>query len=34
MEGFQVTPLWHQGSIRDDGRHEFPFVYQILPIEI
>ncbi|KAG6409599.1 hypothetical protein SASPL_127639 [Salvia splendens] len=20
LEGFQVTPLWHQGSIRDDGR--------------
>ncbi|THG01415.1 hypothetical protein TEA_020193 [Camellia sinensis var. sinensis] len=22
MEGFQVTPLWHQGFIRDDGRYE------------
>ncbi|PWA50501.1 tocopherol cyclase [Artemisia annua] len=20
VEGFQVTPLWHQGSINDDGR--------------
>lgn len=20
VEGFQVTPLWHQGFIRDDGR--------------
>ncbi|TQE02629.1 hypothetical protein C1H46_011785 [Malus baccata] len=20
IQGFQVTPLWHQGSIRDDGR--------------
>ncbi|XVF35457.1 hypothetical protein REPUB_Repub18cG0147800 [Reevesia pubescens] len=20
LEGFQVSPLWHQGSIRDDGR--------------
>lgn len=23
LEGFQVTPLWHQGSIRDDGRNDF-----------
>ncbi|KAH6835831.1 tocopherol cyclase [Perilla frutescens var. hirtella] len=23
LEGFQVTPLWHQGSIRDDGRNNF-----------
>ncbi|KAK4364902.1 hypothetical protein RND71_016260 [Anisodus tanguticus] len=22
-EGFQVTPLWHQGSIRDDGRTDY-----------
>ncbi|KAM1022464.1 hypothetical protein ACFX15_042594 [Malus domestica] len=22
-EGFQVTPLWHQGSIRDDGRSDY-----------
>ncbi|KAM7275212.1 hypothetical protein ACFE04_017078 [Oxalis oulophora] len=22
-EGFQVTPLWHQGFIRDDGRADF-----------
>ncbi|KAL7159342.1 hypothetical protein ABFS83_01G020900 [Erythranthe nasuta] len=22
-EGFQVTPLWHQGSIRDDGRTNY-----------
>lgn len=21
LEGFQVTPLWHQGFIRDDGRY-------------
>lgn len=21
LEGFQVTPIWHQGFIRDDGRH-------------
>jgi hypothetical protein len=20
LEGFQVSPLWHQGFIRDDGR--------------
>lgn len=23
LEGFQVTPLWHQGFIRDDGRWTF-----------
>lgn len=23
LEGFQVTPLWHQGSIRDDGRSDY-----------
>ncbi|KAL7164441.1 hypothetical protein ACSBR2_040370 [Camellia fascicularis] len=23
MEGFQVTPLWHQGFIRDDGRTDY-----------
>ncbi|KAM2544478.1 hypothetical protein FF1_016951 [Malus domestica] len=23
IEGFQVTPLWHQGSIRDDGRSDY-----------
>ncbi|VVA14834.1 PREDICTED: tocopherol cyclase [Prunus dulcis] len=23
MEGFQVTPLWHQGSICDDGRSDY-----------
>ncbi|XP_017255764.1 probable tocopherol cyclase, chloroplastic [Daucus carota subsp. sativus] len=23
LEGFQVTPLWHQGSISDDGRNNF-----------
>ncbi|KAJ3692244.1 hypothetical protein LUZ60_012594 [Juncus effusus] len=22
-EGFQVTPVWHQGSIRDDGRSSY-----------
>lgn len=21
LEGFQVTPFWHQGSISDDGRY-------------
>ncbi|CAH9074244.1 unnamed protein product [Cuscuta europaea] len=23
LEGFQVSPLWHQGSIRDDGRTDY-----------
>nr|CAD1843386.1 unnamed protein product [Ananas comosus var. bracteatus] len=23
LEGFQVTPLWHQGFIRDDGRSNY-----------
>ncbi|KAK1370232.1 Tocopherol cyclase [Heracleum sosnowskyi] len=23
LEGFQVTPLWHQGSISDDGRNNY-----------
>ncbi|KAM7513159.1 hypothetical protein LguiB_012034 [Lonicera macranthoides] len=23
LEGFQVTPFWHQGSIRDDGRTNY-----------
>lgn len=23
LEGFQVTPLWHQGFIRDDGRTDY-----------
>ncbi|CAI8599814.1 unnamed protein product [Vicia faba] len=23
LEGFQVTPLWHQGSISDDGRSDY-----------
>ncbi|KAM7490423.1 hypothetical protein LguiA_033344 [Lonicera macranthoides] len=23
LEGFQVTPLWHQGSITDDGRTDY-----------
>ncbi|KAI4337489.1 hypothetical protein L6164_015899 [Bauhinia variegata] len=23
LEGFQVTPLWHQGFIRDDGRSDY-----------
>ncbi|KAB1204377.1 Tocopherol cyclase, chloroplastic [Morella rubra] len=23
FEGFQVTPLWHQGFIRDDGRSDY-----------
>lgn len=25
VEGFQVTPLWHQGFIRDDGRFALSF---------
>lgn len=25
-EGFQVTPLWHQGFIRDDGRLSAVFI--------
>jgi hypothetical protein len=28
LEGFQVTPTWHQGFIRDDGRQVASHVYK------